>query len=165
MTFVDALHVLSAVMLVGPLMTAPFIGRRAIARRSADGVRMAANQTSFYGAGSVLTALLGVLTVVASDKRYTFSDPWIIISSTLYVVALGLVFFYAVPALRKAAKMVEEGVVSRPDEPEAPALTATTDELRAKEQLDAITGRVFGAGILILAGFAVITLLMVLRPF
>jgi uncharacterized membrane protein len=165
MTFLKALHVLTAVLLVGPLMAAPFTGRQAIRRRSADGVRMAATQTTFYGAGSVLTALLGVATVVVSNNKYTFSAPWIVISSTLYIIALGLVFFYAVPALRKAAKLVEEGVLTPADEPEAPAQTATTQDLRAKERLDAITGRVLGAGILVLLVFVVITLLMVYRPF
>jgi len=162
MTFLKALHVLSAVMLVGPLMSAPFIGRRAIRRRSADGVRMAATQTRAYGAGTVLTALLGVLTLLASDSRYQFRTPWVIISMTLYVVALGLVFFYAVPALHKAARMVEEGVIERPD---GQPLTASSDDLLVKERLDAITARVAGAGFLVLLVFAAITLLMVVRPF
>jgi len=162
MTFLKALHVLSAVMLVGPLMSAPFIGRRAIRRRSADGVRMAATQTRAYGAGTVLTALLGVLTLLASDSRYQFRTPWVIISMTLYVVALGLVFFYAVPALHKAARMVEEGVIERPD---GQPLTASSDDLLVKERLDAITARVAGAGFLVLLVFAAITLLMVIRPF
>ncbi|MCP2326633.1 putative membrane protein [Hamadaea flava] len=163
MTFLKALHVLSAVMLVGPLMSAPFIGRRAIQRRSADGVRMAATQTRAFGAGTVLTAVLGILTVLGSDGKYEFATPWVIISMTLYVVALGLVFFYAVPALHKAARMVSEGVIDT--QPEVSALTATTDDLRLKERLDAITGRVAGAGFLVLLVFAVITLLMVIRPF
>jgi len=163
MTLLKALHVLSAVMLVGPLMSAPFIGRRAIKRRSADGVRMAANQTRLYGAGTLLTALLGVATLLGSDSKYQFRTPWVIISITLYVVALGLVFFYAVPALLKAARMVEEGVIDAG--PEASALTATADDLRLKEHLDRITGRVSGAGFVILLVFAVITLLMVIRPF
>ncbi|NUR70606.1 MAG: DUF2269 family protein [Hamadaea sp.] len=163
MTFLKALHVLTAVMLVGPLMSAPFIGRRAIQRRSADGVRMAANQTRLFGAGTLLTALLGVATLLASDGKYEFRTPWVIISMTLYVVALALVFFYAVPALLKAARMVSEGVIDA--QPEASALTATADDLRLKEHLDAITGRVAGAGLLVLLVFAVITLLMVIRPF
>ncbi|WP_245601643.1 DUF2269 family protein [Hamadaea tsunoensis] len=163
MTFVKALHVLSAVMLIGPLMSAPFVGRRAIARRSADGVRAAANQMSFYGLGSILTALLGVLTVSASGGKVKFGDPWVIISSTLYVVALGLVFFYAVPALRKAANMVAEGVLEAT--PDTAALTATGGDLQLKERLDAITGRVYGAGIVVLLAFALITLLMTIRPF
>ncbi|NUT36846.1 MAG: DUF2269 family protein [Hamadaea sp.] len=163
MTFLKALHVLSAVLLVGPLTAAPFLGRRAIRRRSADGVRSAANQTRAFGAGSVLTALLGVATLLASDGAYQFRTPWVIISITLYALALGLVFFYAVPALLKAAKMVDEGVIDAG--PEAQALTATADDLRLKEHLDAITARVAGAGYLVLLVFAVITLLMVIRPF
>ncbi|MBB5870338.1 putative membrane protein [Allocatelliglobosispora scoriae] len=166
-TFLDALHVLSAVLLVGPLMVAPFVGRRAIQRRSADGVRVAANQMNVYGLGSILTALLGFATM-SSSARYSFRDPWIIVSTTLYVVALGVVFVYVVPALRKAARMVEAGVLIRPEE-EDPAqpvsLTATGTDLKTKEELDALTGRVSGAGLLVLLVFAIITMLMTIRPF
>ena len=167
-TFLDALHVLSAVLLVGPLMVAPFIGRRAIQRRSADGVRTAANQVNVFGLGSILTALLGLATMSSSD-RYALRDPWIIVSATtLYVVALGIIFVYLAPALRKAARMVEAGVLARPesDDPERPvSLTATATDLKAKEELDGLTGRVYGAGGLVLFDFALITLLMTIRPF
>lgn len=159
----DVLHVLSAVLLVGPLMAAPFVGRQAIRRRSPDVTRIAAKHTYIYGFGSMLTAGLGVLLVTMSDGL-TLSTPWIVISITLYAVALGLVFFYAVPALRKAARIVEQGVMSQPeadeDQDDPTQYTASAADFQTKEQLDSITGRVGLAGLLVLLVFAIITILM-----
>ena len=163
----NAVHVLFAVLLIGPLVFAPFAARRAIGRRSADGVRSAANQMAFFGAGSLVVAGLGVLALLASD-RYDFGTPWVIISITLYVFALVLIYFYAIPALRKAARMVEEGVVGgrreMPDD-ETTQFTPSTEDLRTKERLDAISGRIIGAGALVLLVIAAITVLMSARPF
>ncbi|HEX2357108.1 MAG TPA: DUF2269 family protein [Micromonosporaceae bacterium] len=108
-TFLNATHVLAAVLLIGPLVAAPFAGRRAIGRRSADGVRNAANQMTFFGVGSLVVAGLGVVALLASDD-YDLGTPWVVISITLYAIALGLVYGYAVPALRRAARMVADGV-------------------------------------------------------
>jgi hypothetical protein len=124
---------------------------------------------AFFGGGSLLVAGLGVVALLASD-RYDFGTPWVIISGTLYAIALGLIYFYAIPALRRAARMVEDGVVGgaaedgRGDEEPAPP-TPTAEDLRAKERLDAISGRIGGAGALVLLVIAAITLLMSARPF
>lgn len=166
-TFLNAVHVLFAVLLIGPLVFAPFAASRAIGRRSADGVRSAAKQMAFFGAGSLVVAGLGVLALIASD-RYDFGTPWVIISITLYVLALALIYFYAIPALRKAARMVEEGVVGgRPVAAgdEATQLAPSSEDMRTKERLDAIAGRITGAGALVLLAFAAITVLMSARPF
>jgi hypothetical protein len=92
----------------------------------------------------------------------------VIISITLYVFALVLIYFYAIPALRKAARMVEEGVVGgRPEMPDdaTTQFTPSTEDLRTKERLDAISGRIIGVGVLVLLVIAAITVLMSARPF
>lgn len=104
-TFWNALHVLLAVFVVGPLVFAPITARRGIRHRDAGRVRRAAHQAALSGAGSVVVAGLGVVTVLAGD-RWTMATPWVLISTTLYVVALGLVFGYTWPALRRAAGVV-----------------------------------------------------------
>jgi uncharacterized membrane protein len=168
-TFLTALHVLAAVLLIGPLVLAPFAGRRAIARRSPDGIRGATRQMAAFGAGSVVVAGLGVLALFASHE-YDFGTPWVTISMTLYVIAVGLVYLYAIPALRRAARMVDEGVPAAPEpgernqEPET-TLTVTGTDVHAKERLEAISARLAGAGLLVLLVFAAITLLMSVRPF
>jgi uncharacterized membrane protein len=104
-TFLNTLHVLAAVLLVGPLVAIPFAARRAITRRSAYGVRVSGNLLALFGAGSLLVAGLGVATVLADDQ-WELTTPWVLIATTLYGVALGLIWVYAVPALRRAAHLL-----------------------------------------------------------
>jgi hypothetical protein len=108
-TVLNALHVVLAVLVIGPLVMAPFLARRAIIRRDADGVRFAANQVALFGAGAVVVAGLGVGTVLTGDE-WTLTTPWVVVASTLFVVAIGLTWGYAVPAVRRAASMVAAGV-------------------------------------------------------
>lgn len=173
-TLVQTLHVLAAVLVVGPLAFAPALGRRCIRQRDARGVRAVARRMSWFGAGSVAVAGLGALTVLASEA-YDFADPWIVIALTLYAIVLGLIYLFAVPALHTAARLLDDGVLTEPTTTPAPAdsgepgpaptLRATAEDLHAKERLDATTGRIVLAGVLILAIFSVITVLMVVRPF
>jgi uncharacterized membrane protein len=162
-TFVNTLHVLAAVLLIGPLVLAPFLGQRAIRRRSEDGVRAAANQLLRFGAGSVLVAGLGVGAVFADDE-WTMATPWVLIASTLYVVALGLIGFYAIPALRKASNLVAEAT-AEPAEVPAGTDTEVHPVPHTAEKLHTISARVAGAGWLLLVAFAAITILMAVRPF
>lgn len=200
-TFVLTLHVLAAVLIIGPFALAAFSGHRAIRRDDADDTRDAARFMARFGAGSLLVALLGVGALAGSD-RYTFRTPWVIISLTLYVVAMGVATGYTVPAMRKAAALIEASagrpaapVAAEPpapiagegdtDDDEAPepagfasanatAANATADVAAAdaaaanaatRERLNGIAGRVIGSGALVLVLVALITILMVTRPF
>ncbi len=170
--FLVTLHVLAAVLLIGPFTLAAFWGYRAIRRRDADDTRDAARFMARFGLGSLLVALLG-FAALGTTKRYTFHSPWVIISVTLYVVAMGLATGYTVPALRKAAKLIEEGVIEPPpptpavegEEPKPATLAATAGDLALKQRLDSVAGRVVGSGAVVLVLIAVITVFMVTRPF
>jgi uncharacterized membrane protein len=111
-TFVLTLHVLAAVLIMGPFTLAAFSGHRAILRDDADDTRDAARFMARFGFGSLLVALLGIGALESSD-RYTFRTPWVIISLTLYVVAMGVATGYTVPALRKAAALIEASAAGR----------------------------------------------------
>jgi hypothetical protein len=168
-TLLVTAHVLAAVLAIGPLVWAPFAARRAIVRRDAGGVRAARGQLTVFGLGSLVTAGLGVLALTRSTA-FGFGTPWVVVSMTLYVIALALVYAYAIPALRRAGHLVQEGVPARPEaegeEGEAgTTLTATAAHLRAKERLDAISARIGGAGLLVLFVFAVIVVMMTAKPF
>jgi uncharacterized membrane protein len=171
--FLVTLHVLAAVLLIGPFALAAFSGHRAIRRHDADDTRDAARFMARFGLGSLLVALLGFAALGSSD-RYSFRTPWVIISITLYVVAMGLATGYTVPALRKAAKLLEEGVIEPPlptpavegeEEPKPATLAATAGDLALKQRLDSVAGRVIGSGAIVLLLIAAITILMVTRPF
>jgi uncharacterized membrane protein len=175
-TFVVTLHVLAAVLLMGPFALAGFWGHRAIQRRDADNTRDAARFMARFGLGSLLVALLGV-GALASSTKYTFRTPWVIISLTLYVVAMGIATGYTVPAMRKAAALIEAGAAppDRPapvagegdiegDAPQEPAGFSAAGEA-ARERINGIAGRVIGSGALVALLIAAITILMVTRPF
>lgn len=191
-TFLNALHVLLAVLVIGPLVTAPLVGRRAIARREPRVVRLAANQAALFGAGSVVVALVGVGTVLSGD-RWTMTTPWVLISATLVVVALGLTWGYLVPALRRAAAITaapaptgdtapgpvggaEPGPDRRPEgdggperdagppPPAGPRAGSEREEAR-RRRLDRIAARITGAGWLLVVTYAAIVVLMTVRPF
>jgi uncharacterized membrane protein len=169
------LHVLAAVLLIGPFALAALLGYRAIRRRDAGQTRDAARIMARFGIGSLLVALLGIGALSSSD-RYTFRTPWVIISLTLYVVTMGVATGYTVPAMRKAAGLIEQGTPGglteqgtpggQPDgdAPGADAPTGTGDAL-VKERLDGVAGRIVGSGGLVLLLIVAITVLMVTRPF
>jgi hypothetical protein len=169
--FLVTLHVLSAVLLIGPFALAPFLGNRAIRRHGADDTRDAARFMARFAVGSLIVALLGI-GALSTSQKYSFRTPWVIISLTLYVIAMGVATGYTAPAIRRAADMLEQGVLGRPpaaaegdDEVPPPTLAATATDLAAKERLDNVAGRVVGSGTLVFVLIAVITILMVTRPF
>ena len=159
--FLLTLHVLSAVLLIGPFVLVAFMGDRAIRRHDAEDIRRSARYMARFAIGSTLVDVLGAAALGLSD-RYTFRTPWVIISLTLWLIAMGVATGYTVPAMRRAAHMVEQGVLTTDENAGAPATAA---ELGVKERLDNIAGRVVGSAALVLATMVIITILMVVRPF
>ncbi len=181
------LHVIAVVLVIGPMVVAPFFAGRMIARRSVEGVRAASNAVLAFSLGSVLAALLGVAAVGASDQ-VTFATPWVIISMTVYLFTVALALGYTAPAARRAARIIShlatkpptlhpvmrETPISPPkpaplagslppdDDPTTAAMQA---DIRAKQRIDEIVGRVTGSGLLILAGVVLMIVLMVVKPF
>jgi uncharacterized membrane protein len=181
-TFLVTLHVLGAVLLVGPFALVALFGSRAIRNRDARDTRRAARLTARLAAGSVIVALLGVAALTRSD-RYSFRTPWVIMSLTIYVITMGVATGYMIPTIRRAARQLERGKPEHPvaiegdshgtdPAPIAPgparteSVTAPTEtDLLAKERLDNIAGRVIGSGTLVFALIVLITILMVVHPF
>jgi uncharacterized membrane protein len=181
-----ALHVLLAIFLIGPLAMIPMTALRSIRGRDARQLHGAARQTMIYGLASILVFLLGfaVVGTEPSNHKISLGVPWLTISMTLYVIALVLVLVVLVPSLRRAARLIDKGVLdtktalATPAKPAVsgedgdtatevvePTLTATAADLAGKERLDAIYGRTAGIAGLVTLLFAVIIVLMVTRPF
>lgn len=170
------LHVLLAIFLVGPLTMIPMTALRSIRRRDAPALHAAARQTMLFGFASLLVFLLGFGVVSAKSKEFSVGDPWIVISMTLYIVALVLALLVLVPDLRRAGKLIEHGVLAAapptPEvtaeddaEPAEPTLTATASDLATKQRLDSLRGRAAAMAGLVTLLFAVIIVLMVVKPF
>lgn len=86
-TLLVIFHVLSVVILVGPAMVAPWLGERALRARDGDAVHAAGRRTMAFNTLTLIAALFGAL-VMSTGDAYSFTDPWIIIAGTLYVIAL-----------------------------------------------------------------------------
>ncbi|WP_199034620.1 DUF2269 family protein [Glycomyces salinus] len=87
-TLVMIVHVLLVVILVGPAMLLPWVGERALRAGDGEAVHAAGRRTMAFNALVAVAGGFGVLATVTSDE-YSFSDPWLIIATTLYVIALG----------------------------------------------------------------------------
>jgi uncharacterized membrane protein len=112
-SFLETLHVIAAVFLIGPLVLVPMSGLRAIRLGHLGMVRTAARQTTLYGLLSLLVFALGAAVVPTSD-RYDYGTPWVTISMTLFIVALVLVLGVTAPALTKAASLLESRTSGEP---------------------------------------------------
>ena len=168
-SFWTTLHVIAVVLVIGPMCAAPFFARRAIARRSADNVRAANRQLTAFATAAAVAAALGVVAASTSD-RYQLRTPWVIISITLFLLALALAFGYTAPALAKAARMISDDSENGADDSdgaddgEDEAATWGRRD-RARTRLDVIGGRIGGSGLLILLDVVAVTVLMVVKPF
>jgi uncharacterized membrane protein len=86
-TLLTVLHVLVVVVTVGPAIFLPWLGERALRERDGDRVHQAGRRCMAFNALTLVAALFGALATVTSD-RYSFADAWLVIASTLYVVAV-----------------------------------------------------------------------------
>jgi uncharacterized membrane protein len=171
-TFLVTLHVLATVLIIGPFALVAFMGDRAVRRHDAPATRRAASLLGRFGLGTLVVAVLGAGALGVSD-RYSFKTPWVIISLTLYIVGMGIATGYTVPALRRAAGILEQGVLPEQVAPAAlpaegdpaPAETPGVNDLVIKERLDNIAGRIVGSSVLVLVTIVLITILMTARPF
>jgi uncharacterized membrane protein len=159
--FLVLLHVLAAVFLVGPAVLSPLAGMRAIGRRDVEAVRRWGRSTLLSAALSLAIFGTGLL-ALSQSSRYEFTTVWVVISATLYVIAV-VISAAALPAtLARAARSIEdEGAAMEPDEIGDPAsqtgLPGDSTQ-RAKGRIAALSG-------LVVVLYAAITVFMTLRPF
>jgi hypothetical protein len=187
-TFLVTIHVVVVVLVTGPMVVAPFFAGRAVARRNAVTAKAAGNALLAFSVGSVIASALGILAVSASDK-FKFSTPWVIISVTVYVLVLGLAVGYTAPACRRAARLIQSQARSaaaetrsainetppKPPKPaplagslppdDDPSVAVIQADMRIKQRIDEIVGRITGSGLLVLLGTVLIVVLMVVKPF
>ena len=138
-----ALHLLTAIFAIGPLVHASTTASRGLRQKDAAALAASARMVKIYSIVSVVVVIFG-FGLMSATSPYThkavasFSEPWIWISALLWLVAVGLCHALIIPPLEKAAADVEQ----------APSFTAKVAA---------------GGGIVGLI-FAVIVVLMVYRP-
>lgn len=144
--FMTVLHILAAVLVIGPLVHAVTTSGRALRHRDAAAATAAARMTRIYAYASVVVVVFG-FGLMSATSPYTgenvaeFSETWIWLSVLLWLA--GAVLALAVTA---------------------PALTAAADRIAGGAALDSIKGRVLSSGIAVAILFVAIIVLMVYRP-
>ena len=139
-----ALHLLTAIFAIGPLVHAVTTASRGLRTKDVAALRSSARMIRIYSIASVIVVIIGFGLMSATspygnhETVASFSEPWIWISVVLWVAAVGLCHALVIPPLEKAAADVEQ----------APSFTA----------------RVAAGGGVIGIIFAVIVFLMVYRP-
>ena len=142
-----ALHLLTAIFAIGPLVHAATTASRGLRTGDAGATASSARTVTLYSYVSVLVVVFG-FGVMSSDAPWNknekvaeFSDPYIWISLLLWLAAVALAL----------------GVI-------APTLTRATAEIGAGRSVEALTARVAAAGGVVGLIFAGIVFLMVYKP-
>lgn len=138
--FLLALHLLTAIFAIGPLVHAATTAGRGVRRGDAAATAASARLAKLYGYVSVLVVVLG-MSLVRPKWHAEFGDTWVWLSLVLWAAAVALVLALIVPTLERA-----------------------TEQLTAGEAADALTARVAAAGGVVGLIFAGIVFLMVYRP-
>lgn len=142
-----ALHVLFAIFTIGPLVHAATTAARGI-RTGDDTVTASSSRLlKIYSYASVGVVIFG-FGLMSADNKYrpgekvaTFGEPWLWVSTLLWVVAVALVLAVLVPTLDRA-----------------------TRSIGAQQSVVSLTGRVAAVGGVVAVIFAVVVFLMVYRP-
>jgi uncharacterized membrane protein len=111
-TFLLALHVLTAVFAIGPLVHAATTASRGVRRGDAAATAASARIARVYGYASVIVVLLG-LSLVRPKWDAQFGDTWVWLSLVLWAVALVLVLVLIAPALDRATRLIAAGEEAR----------------------------------------------------
>jgi hypothetical protein len=142
-----ALHLLTAIFAIGPLVHASTTAARGLRTADAGATAAAARTITVYSYASLLVVFFGFGLMSSEapwnpdEKVADFSDPYIWLSGLLWLVAVGLALGVLVPALQQA-----------------------TAKIGAGEAVDALKARVAAPGGIIGLIFAGIVFLMVYKP-
>jgi hypothetical protein len=142
-----ALHLLTAIFAIGPLVGAATTAARGLRSDNADATDGAARTLTIYAYASVLVVIFGFGLMSAkapwneSENVAEFSETWIWLSVLLWVVSMALVLGVTVPALKQAATTIRDG-----------------------QPAQRLAARVAGSGGVVALLFAIVVFLMVYQP-
>ena len=107
-TLVLTVHVVAAIFLIGPLVSAANQGPRALMDGDAGALRVLARIMTAYGWGSLAVAVIGFGLV---QRRFgnEITDTWLVVSILLFVIATVLVVVVLAPLLRSATGRAAAG--------------------------------------------------------
>jgi hypothetical protein len=141
-----ALHLLTAIFAIGPLVGSATTAARGLRTADAGATATSSRTLTIYGAASVLVVFFGI-GVMSSKSPFThkttadFGDTWIWLSLVLWLATIAVLFTMVIPALKQATTTIGTG-----------------------GSVDSLKGRVAAGGGVIGLVYAVIVFLMVYRP-
>ena len=142
-----ALHMLTAIFAIGPLVGAATTASRGLRRADVGATESAARTLNVYSYASAAVVVFGFGLMSSKapwDKSVhvaEMSDPFIWISLILWIATLGLILGLIVPTLQKAADILGKG-----------------------GSVDAMVGKVAALGGVVGLIYAAIVFLMVYKP-
>ena len=160
--FVLVLHLMAAIAGFGPTLLAPAFGAQAKARRGKEGLAIAEatfNVISKYAEWFIYAVpIFGIVLVLVSDDAVKFSDLWITLSLTLYIVAIGLVHAIHFKNLKRMNVLMAELAAGPPPGAAGGGPPPQVAELEARGKQVALVGMVLNVLLVI------IVFLMVWKP-
>lgn len=141
-----ALHLLTAIFAIGPLVHAATTASRGLRHADASATASSARTVSLYANVSVLVVIFGFGVMSMDDpdgpgKIASFSETWIWLSTLLWLAACG----------------VATAVIS-------PTLKVATTRIGAGQAVENLTAKVAASGGIVGLIFAAIVFLMVYKP-
>ena len=142
-----ALHLLTAIFAIGPLVGAATTAVRGLREGSATSTAMSARLLTIYSYASVLVVIFGMGLMSSDDpdhpghKVADIGDVWILIALALWLLATVEGLALLVPTLKRASSALADG-----------------------QPVDALKGKVAALGGSIALNYAIIVFLMVYQP-
>ena len=105
--FLLVLHILCAIIGFGSVYLNALYGQQIRKRRGAEGIAIYEANFFVTGIGQYFiyaVFVLGILLVVSSDDAWKFSQTWVWLAMTLYVIALGVSHGILLPAVRRMSE-------------------------------------------------------------
>ncbi|MCW2751982.1 MAG: hypothetical protein JWR83_3092 [Aeromicrobium sp.] len=140
-----ALHLLTAIFAVGPLVHAATTASRGLRKADAAATASSGRTITIYAYASTVVVIIGMglmsMDKPNGNKAGEFTDLWIWLSVILWIAAMALALGVVAPTLQKATAAIGSG-----------------------ESVSALTGRVAAGGGIVGLIFAAIVLLMVYQP-
>ncbi|HMM82540.1 MAG TPA: DUF2269 family protein [Terrimesophilobacter sp.] len=104
-TIFAILHVATAVFIVGPMAILPMTAMRSLRAGQAGQVRTLAKSTTVFTLLSLIPFLVGF--GLMGMYKIPFDRTWVWLSIVLYLVAFVIALVLVVPAMRRAAALLE----------------------------------------------------------
>lgn len=141
-----ALHLLTAVLVIGPLVHAVTTAARGVRQRDAGAIAASARMTRIYAFASIVVVIFG-FGLMSAKSPYTgeavatFGQTWIWLSALLWLIGAAIALAVTAPALTRAGASIGTGAGAA-----------------------AFKGKVLSSGIVVAVIFVAIIVLMVYQP-